>query len=384
MRTLWGWLDSASHAGMLLDDVRVDAYADALRRTVQPGDVVLDVGTGSGVMAMLAARAGARRVFAVDRTGIVELAREHVAANGLAGVVEVIRADIMDLDALPEPPRVVVGEVLGTFAPDEGQHRIYASVRRLVRPDAVMIPARYRLALGVAASEGLRNDLARLGDVHGLRMTGLQRRLTARPAFVDVDPAELLGPETLGDWVDVDAPPPATFTAAVHVARDGLLDAVTCGFVAELAPGVELRTAVASKRTCWPQVLFPFAEPLPVRAGDVVEVEIMPRRIIHHATWRWSARRGPDERVGDGFDSMVGDKADLLEQIRGRVRATGAVRPSPILRAWAAALGAPLGDELDLDAMAARAHAAFPARYPNLDEARQDLLALLAVADLES
>lgn len=384
MSTLWGYLDPATHAVMLLDLVRVDAYAEAVRRVVQPGGVVLDAGTGSGVLAMLAARAGARRVFAVDRTGTVELAREHVAANGLGHIVEVMRADLTALEALPEPPRVVIGEMLGAFAPDEGQHRIYAALRRLARPDAVMIPGRYQLTLGVSRAAGLRADLARLGDLHGLRMPGIQRRLTARPAFVYVDPDALLGAEVEGAWIDVDAPPPASFTGRVTVARDGELDAVTCGFVAELAPGVELRTAVGAPQTHWPQVLFPFAEPLAVRAGDVIDVELTPRRITHHGTWRWTARRGDDERVGDGFDAMVGDKADLLAQIRGRVRTEGPLRASPMLRAWAAALDAPAADTLDLDAMAARAHAAVPARYPNLDEARQDVLALLAAADRES
>ena len=57
---------SEYHHALLTDAVRVDAFADAIARVVRPGDVVIDAGTGSGVLAVLAARAGAKQVIAVD------------------------------------------------------------------------------------------------------------------------------------------------------------------------------------------------------------------------------------------------------------------------------------------------------------------------------
>src|SRR5687768_18330237 len=101
---------------MLLDAARVEGFARAIAQVVRPGDVVLDVGTGTGILAILAAKAGARRVYAIDRSGVVELARAHVAANGVGDVDEVIRGSLEQLQ-LPEPPRVIVGEQLGNFAP---------------------------------------------------------------------------------------------------------------------------------------------------------------------------------------------------------------------------------------------------------------------------
>lgn len=376
MSTLWGFLDPAEHAHMLLDRVRVDAYAAAIAAVVRPGDVVLDIGTGSGILALLAAKAGARRVFAVERTGIAELARRHVADNGLGSVVEVIRADLAEVDALPERPRVIVGEVLGNFAPVEGQHRAYAAARRLAADGAVTIPARYRMTFGALRATGLRDDLAALASVHGVRLDGLRERLRSRPAFVHADPAELLGPETDGPWIDAASAPPRELTATIEITSGGDVGGIGCGFVAELAPGVHLTTAITAPRTAWSQTLFPIDPPLPVRAGDRVAVSIWPRIVTSAATWAWRAANGADAREGDAMDAQVGD---VWAQLRARPVDKVAGEPSPLLRAWAAALGASI-DRVDLDELSGRAMAAFPARYPNLEEARQDVMALLAAA----
>jgi 16S rRNA G966 N2-methylase RsmD len=59
---------------MVADRPRTDAFAAAIREVVRPTDVVLDVGTGTGILAMLAARAGARKVYAVDQSDIADAA----------------------------------------------------------------------------------------------------------------------------------------------------------------------------------------------------------------------------------------------------------------------------------------------------------------------
>jgi SAM-dependent methyltransferase len=371
MSTLWGYLDPAEHAHMLLDEPRVDAFARAIAAVVRPGDVVLDVGTGTGILAILAARAGARRVYAVDRSGVVEVAKLHVAANGCADVVEVIRGALEQL-TLPEPPRVIVGEQLGNFAPAEHQHRLFALARKHAAPDAVLIPSRYRFTFGLVRASGLRADLSRLADVHGVRLDALAQRLARRPAFVRVDPDELLGPEVTGEWLATDGAPPVSAAARFVADRDGEAAAIAVGFEAELAPGVILRTAVAAPRTHWSQTLFPI-DPLPVKTGDAIDLELTLRIVTNANTWAW--RAGP--RTGDAADALIGDGRDLLAALGGRARS---VAPPAILEAWAAALGAPLTGPFDADALAARLHAALPDRYPNVEEARQDVLALLASA----
>ena len=86
------------HRTMICDRVRTEAFRRAIDSVVRPGDVVLDVGAGSGILSLFAARAGAARVYAVERTTVAVLAQELAAANGVAEIVQVIHGDIVDIE----------------------------------------------------------------------------------------------------------------------------------------------------------------------------------------------------------------------------------------------------------------------------------------------
>ena len=86
------------HRTMIRDRVRTEAFRRAIDSVVRPGDIVLDVGAGSGILSVFAARAGAARVYAVERTTVAVLAQELAAANGVAEIVQVIHGDVMDIE----------------------------------------------------------------------------------------------------------------------------------------------------------------------------------------------------------------------------------------------------------------------------------------------
>src|SRR5438046_3369975 len=104
---------------MIADRRRTGAFARAIAEVVAPGDVVLDVGTGTGILAMLAAKAGARRVYGVEHADVAEVAVRLVEANGLADVVRIVRSAARAL-VLDEKVDVVVSEWLGSLALVEG------------------------------------------------------------------------------------------------------------------------------------------------------------------------------------------------------------------------------------------------------------------------
>jgi predicted RNA methylase len=113
------WSSSDFAYMCLLDRQRTIALRDAVREAVKPGDTVLDVGTGTGILSLFAAQAGAGRVVAVEADGrLAGWVRETVAANGFAGVITVVSGNI--LHAGMTDPTVTDIAVLGLL---EGQGR---------------------------------------------------------------------------------------------------------------------------------------------------------------------------------------------------------------------------------------------------------------------
>ena len=133
------------HVAMLEDRVRTSAFLAALDEVVRSEDVVLDIGTGTGVLAVGAARAGARQVYAIEATPLAQHARNVVRANGLDGRVTVVEGWSTRV-ALPERADLAVAEILGSDALEERVLPVLLDARaRLLAPGARLIPSAIRI-----------------------------------------------------------------------------------------------------------------------------------------------------------------------------------------------------------------------------------------------
>jgi len=135
-----GWADPVEHARMLHDERRTRDYIAALTAVVRPDDVVVDIGTGSGVLAIAAARAGARHVYAIEASDIAAAAERIFACNGVADRVTLLPGWSRQIE-LPEPADVLVAEVIGNEPLEEEILETTIDARqRLLAPDARLIP----------------------------------------------------------------------------------------------------------------------------------------------------------------------------------------------------------------------------------------------------
>ena len=133
---------AGGHGEMLADAARVEAYAAAIGRSVRPGDAVLEIGTGTGLFAMLACKAGARRVYAIEADDIIEVARANAAANGLADRIEFIHG-LSTAVELPERVAVVVSDLRGVLPLYESHIASIVDARtRFLAPGGGLIPHR--------------------------------------------------------------------------------------------------------------------------------------------------------------------------------------------------------------------------------------------------
>src|SRR5439155_11661952 len=156
------------------------------------GDVVADVGCGLGTYAIFAARAGARRVFAVDDSPVVEAAREVVHDNGLDGVVEVLAGYSTQLTP-PEPGDVVVFEdyLISLMSPHKA--RVVADlIARWLKPGGRLLPPRARLWLAPVEDPEGHLGLDRFARTQD-RIMGIDFSATRRRVFAMAHPRKLGG-----------------------------------------------------------------------------------------------------------------------------------------------------------------------------------------------
>jgi threonine dehydrogenase-like Zn-dependent dehydrogenase len=269
-----GYAPLMGHHRHLLDDhVRTTAFLRAIAKVVKRGDVVVDVGTGTGILAIAARRAGAATVFAIEREPVIHVARAIAEANHVDGItwIEAHSRDVV----LPECADVIISECFGVLAiggtmiesvielrARSGAPRVLpASVT--VRAAPVESPAdhayvdvwakrRYGLAWSPAAAFA-RNNLYNTAIVpRGLlaRAASLCRIELARDAYAG-----------------------AIRGAARFVARPGTVHGFAAWFDSELGGGVTLSTAPGRAPTIWRQVFLPI-EPVVLRARTAIELEL--------------------------------------------------------------------------------------------------------------
>ncbi|KMZ71529.1 Arginine N-methyltransferase family protein [Zostera marina] len=144
---------------MLSDRVRMDAYCMSIFKNKHhfKDKTVLDVGTGSGILAIWCAQAGARKVYAVEATKMSEHARQLVKANNLQGIVEVIEGSIEDI-TLPEKVDVIISEWMGYFLLRESMlDSVICARDRWLKPTGMMYPSHARMWIAPIRS-GLGNQ----------------------------------------------------------------------------------------------------------------------------------------------------------------------------------------------------------------------------------
>jgi precorrin-6B methylase 2 len=221
-----GWADPVEHARMLHDDRRTSDYIAALVQAVRPPDIVLDIGTGSGVLAIAAARAGARHVYAVEASDIADVAERVFAANGVQDRITLIRGWSRDIE-LSEPADLLVTEVIGNEPLEEEILETTLDARsRLLKPGARLIPHTLELVVRpilVPNAEARQRAIGRHAIHRWRQLYGIEFQPLLDAAF----PGPVNNPteaEVLAHWPSV-GPPVTLATVALDRYRRPSIDA---------------------------------------------------------------------------------------------------------------------------------------------------------------
>lgn len=279
---------------MLADSRRMRLYRQAIMQVVKPGDVVVDLGTGLGVLAVMAAQAGARRVYAVDiRPQVMPHADRVIADNGFSDIITLVQADASKLE-LPEPVDVIINELIGDFGTDENIHECVQPVAAAyLKPGGRVIPSRLTTHLvGVSYEAEFRGVYT--GDYEGLNLSGaLQSELAFDPAPIMYGlrrrPRELTSVATVEN-IDFEAPLSDRryqHPVQLEVVADGDLQGLVGFFRSQLAPGVDLDNYPCYPGCHWVNWHWPWVPFKPIRVGDVLNGMLITPALTVASVWRW-------------------------------------------------------------------------------------------------
>lgn len=280
----------SDHLGMMRSGRRMAAYRDAIAAVVRPGDTVLDLGAGAGVMTFLALEAGAAHVHAIEPSPNVEVLRRVARANGLLDRVTIHREDSRRV-RLPAPADVLIADLRGALPVySDGVAVVLDARARHLRPDGRTIPLVDRLFAGPvehpSAHDNVAGWRARYGGADYASMSPVAANAYCRAPFAA---DALLAPGALIGTIPYDGSCRGDFAGSVsfEVTRAGRCHGVGAWFETDLAPGVTLSTAPELEELVYGQGYFPVEHAVDVAPGDTVALEMSVRIAPAEPVWQW-------------------------------------------------------------------------------------------------
>lgn len=360
---------------MIADRVRMEAYAQALRKTVRDGSVVVEIGTGPGVFAVLVCQLGASRVYAIEPSEIIQVAREVATANGCADKIEFYEAR-SDEVTLPTRADVVFSDLRGVLPLFE-RHipAIVDARRRFLSPGGVLIPRTDTLWAAIVEAPKTFSEVVDPWDCNllGQDLSPARRLIVNDPQKIRVNPDQLLTTPQL--WATLEygsiENQDARGNLSWRVERAGTGHGVVVWFDSELADGIAFSNAPSSPESIYGSLFFPWTHSVSLVSDQAVSVDLEAKFLETDYVWRWTTRIEPLER--SSATSIHFDQSQL----------TGAVLSPAQLYRKAADYVPDLSEEgrlrrrtlelmdgrTSLDEIAHRLATEFPERFPRWGQA---------------
>lgn len=281
----WG---EGFHDLLLGDELRMTAFRAAIDHVVQPGSTVLDLGTGTGILAEWALCAGARMVYGIElNKSMLDVAVARIEAAGHAARFRPVLGLSFDVE-IPDVVDVIISETMGNIADNEGFVEVLKDARRrFLAPDGVMVPSLVESYLVPVAAERAHAQVRRASPQGGSGPEHFALQLRSRKARNPFDfyydaiiPAgqHLAEPKLARRYKFGDEETDAYSIRLVYTAlRAGLLSGIKGYFVATLSDAVTLDISgdnIEGRTTSdsWKHCYLPIETPCAVQVGDRIEL----------------------------------------------------------------------------------------------------------------
>lgn len=300
-----------AHQTMLADEKRTEAFYNALKESIIPGkSVVMDIGTGTGILAMMAAKLGAKRVFAIETSPIVNLAREISRDNGFAKKIKFIKGYSSDLK-LNIKADVIVSETIGFTGLEENIVDIMLDAcRRFSHKDTILIPSNISVHCALTSDTTI-NDLMEfwkkpINNFSYKKVTRLTknnlygRLLISRKTLLSV-------PETMFNYKLGNDSLFKKQTIVFKAKYDGLLSGFVVWFSAKLSNSKKIDSY--SYGNHWQQVFIPINNPVKIKTNEIVKLELSVNKVKKCVSYNWTYKICNNKKLITG----KGSTADIIK-----------------------------------------------------------------------
>jgi len=287
------YFDSYSHFGiheeMLKDEVRMDRYSRAIlaNKHLFKGKTVLDVGCGTGILCMWAARAGAKKVIGVDMATIHHQARKIVDKNGFSDVITIIGGKIEEVQLPVDKVDIIISEWMGYFLLYESMlDTVLVARDKWLAPGGLLFPDKASLYLcAIEDAEYRRSKIDFWDDVHGFDMSCIKEMALMEPLVDMCKPDQMIS--SAARILDIDlykvTKEELDFESKfeLRLTRSDFVHAVVAYFTVDFSEThnkVGFSTSPRAQYTHWKQTIFYLEEPIVANKGEILEGQIKVQR----------------------------------------------------------------------------------------------------------
>lgn len=278
------------HYTYLSDTLRTEMWRQAFQQAMPAGAVVVDLGSGTGVLGLLALRAGAAKVYAIEAGPVIDIARAIARENGFDDRIVFLRGMSTQLD-LPEQADVLIADQIGYFGFNAGAFGFYADAcRRFLKPGGVVFPHSVTLLCSPveSAADYKRPDFWRHSPAGFSMQAAFHDAVNTPLPTSNLTPAAFLAEPIQSEPLPLNPPPEGLVRMAgdFRISRDATLHGLAGFFSAEITPGVSITNSpLAAARINRAASFLPIDTPVQVRAGDTVSVNVMVRPLEMLVNW---------------------------------------------------------------------------------------------------
>lgn len=293
---------SISSFGLMINDKgRMQPYVEALKKAIKPDSIVLDIGTGTGIFAILACQFGARKVLAIEPSNAIHLAKEIAKNNGYEDKIDFIQNLSTEID-LPEKVNIIISDLRGVL-PFFSSHidSIIDARKRFLLPNGILIPQQDLIYGSIISSAEIEQEYLcpwQKND-YEINMKSALKYIKNSWTKAYIKEEELLfKPQLLGklnyrEIEEVNWQTKFNF----KVEKENIAHGICLWFDTILGENIGFSNAPLSNLTnnnrqqlIYGQSFFPWQNPVELMIGDSIEITMKANLINEEYIWRWQTK----------------------------------------------------------------------------------------------